>query len=143
MFHICYTSYVPDMSRDDFYAIVERAHTRNTELRIGGEISFCDSTIVQIIEGKEISVIELFQRIRVDRQHQDVTLVASLAVRDRNFETFGMCVSDPLTIAMKSLAIATRSGHGRSSGQEHMSHYAQRLIASGAVPREHYRRDAR
>ena len=74
--------------------LVEQAKIRNTGLNITGILLSSGHEILQILEGKEESVVTLFLKIREDKRHCDVVELMRDYGPRRRFEHVGMLLFD-------------------------------------------------
>ncbi|WP_117882302.1 BLUF domain-containing protein [Aureibaculum luteum] len=76
MFQLTYVSKSKsEMNFTDLNNILEVAKTNNSTLNITGCLVYHNSRFVQILEGEEIEVLQLYEKIKADERHQDVTLL--------------------------------------------------------------------
>lgn len=75
-------------------SLVEKAKQRNAGLKITGILLFNGSEFLQILEGAEESVVQLFQKIRADKRHHGVVELLRDYGPRRRFENVGMLLFD-------------------------------------------------
>lgn len=75
-------------------ALVEKARIRNTGENITGILLSNGSEILQILEGKEESVVKLFHKIRDDERHAGVVELMRDYGPRRRFDNVGMLLFD-------------------------------------------------
>ena len=83
--------------------LVERARIRNANLNITGVLLAKGSGVLQILEGSEESVLELFHKIRDDRRHSGVVELMRDYGPRRRFENVGMLLFDLQTQSPKEV----------------------------------------
>ncbi|CAM6785368.1 MULTISPECIES: diguanylate phosphodiesterase [Enterobacter] len=83
--------------------LVERARIRNANLNITGVLLAKGSDVLQILEGSEESVLELFHKIRDDRRHSGVVELMRDYGPRRRFENVGMLLFDLQTQSPKEV----------------------------------------
>jgi len=71
--------------------IVEVAARRNTAVGVTGALLLCRGWFLQALEGRPDAVKEIYTRIRADRRHTHVTIIADDRVRAREFGGWSMC----------------------------------------------------
>lgn len=81
---------VPPFTEDGLVDLLSRARQRNQGLGITGMLLYKDGNWLQVLEGKMASVQDMYQRIRGDVRHQDVTAVVEEGISDRLFEQWSM-----------------------------------------------------
>ncbi|MDI3362812.1 diguanylate phosphodiesterase [Lelliottia sp. V89_10] len=75
-------------------SLVEKAKQRNAGLNITGILLFNGAEFLQILEGKEESVVKLFHKIRADKRHHGVVELMRDYGPRRRFENVGMLLFD-------------------------------------------------
>jgi hypothetical protein len=80
----------PDLVASDMEAILALARRRNTLHELTGLLIASDSGFIQVLEGKEYDVNTIYEAIRFDERHSDVTLVHTEAMADRIFPEWAM-----------------------------------------------------
>jgi len=70
--------------------ILATAELHNSKLGITGMLLHEHDHFLQLIEGEENAVINLYARIRVDPRHRDVAIVFTRKVKQREFENWSM-----------------------------------------------------
>lgn len=84
-------------------SLVEKARHRNAKLNITGILLFNGYDILQVLEGSEESVIQLFHKIREDKRHSDVVELMRDYGPRRRFENVGMLLFDLQVKSPKSV----------------------------------------
>ena len=77
------------MNREEFRALVNTAK-RNNSKYITGALYYGNGKFIQIIEGKDKRVIQLYSKILSDPRHNDVYTLAMRPIRNRFFSKWGM-----------------------------------------------------
>ena len=86
MFELIYSSVAnPDLTHDDISDILVEAREFNLNNNISGCLLFHNNEFIQILEGDKKVVQELFEKIRQDKRHQHVTLLAEEETSERVF----------------------------------------------------------
>nr|WP_244991819.1 diguanylate phosphodiesterase [Enterobacter quasimori] len=81
-------------SSAELSALVEKARIRNTGENITGILLSNGSEILQLLEGKEESVVKLFHKIREDERHAGVVELMRDYGPRRRFDNVGMLLFD-------------------------------------------------
>ncbi|GAA1070330.1 BLUF domain-containing protein [Pseudonocardia alni] len=90
-------STVPRERRDEVLAeIFDVARSKNKKAGVTGALLISDNWFVQTLEGDETVVTELFEKIREDDRHTDVSVVESATVEDRVFSRWSMARISPI-----------------------------------------------
>lgn len=94
----------PELLADGLVTLVERAAERNGRDGVSGVLLLNRGYVMQVLEGPEAPVRACFERIRTDPRHNDVTLIALHAIRDRSFANWSMRLLPPLADATPMLS---------------------------------------
>jgi hypothetical protein len=73
--------------------ILAVATTNNLRKSVTGALLACDDWFVQILEGRRIDVGVIFEPISRDRDHCDISIIASGPATERRFASWSMCAS--------------------------------------------------
>ena len=87
-----------DLQQEEIDAIVAQSRFNNKLDDITGCLAYIEGEsrqeqhrkFIQVLEGEEHKLADLFQRIQKDRRHTDVTLVVHGPIKSRNFESWEM-----------------------------------------------------
>ena len=91
MFELAYCSIAkPDISASDIEEILKTSQSFNKENNITGCLVYHNHEFVQILEGEESIVRELYSRIEKDNRHRNVTLLSTSSTNERIFTTWSM-----------------------------------------------------
>lgn len=97
MYHIIYLSKaaysLPDAQLQD---LLEQARQNNATQHISGMLLHGNGQFFQVLEGEKEVVEALYERIKQDPRHHNVTTFASKEVKERSFADWGMAFN-PLT----------------------------------------------
>ncbi|MGE6219137.1 BLUF domain-containing protein [Nubsella zeaxanthinifaciens] len=74
----------------DFEELLEQARSRNGKLNITGKLIYCEGTFIQILEGKEQDVKNVYASILRDPRMVATKLVTEGNVKARHFEGWNM-----------------------------------------------------
>ena len=95
MYYLIYVSSASfPMSSDDLLFLLEQSREKNRRLGITGMLVYKDGCFIQMLEGDKQVVSELFETIKKDRRHKDVTKVITGDIQQRNFENWSMGFSN-------------------------------------------------
>jgi hypothetical protein len=117
---------LPDLSPCALDAILTTARRNNALCGITGLLLYIDGGFLQMLEGDERMLRELYNRIAEDRRHWNVRLMLDRQTTVRAFPDWGMgferpCMDDPETAGMFGVA--------RSAIHDHLSPNAGRIVA--------------
>lgn len=91
MYTIAYVStMVPSLGADDVDAIVGTSRHNNASLGVTGLLIRCGQRFLQVLEGDETVVTDLYARIASDPRHTDLRRVASVEVASRSYPDWTM-----------------------------------------------------
>ncbi|MFK7851681.1 MAG: BLUF domain-containing protein [Akkermansiaceae bacterium] len=95
IFRLAYlSSPVKPFTDDDFDDIESKSITANNERDVTGLLIVNGDRILQILEGKESSVCELYNKIKTDPRHTITKLVTEVEDEERLLLTWSMVVRD-------------------------------------------------
>ncbi len=97
--------------------IVMSARRNNRANGITGALICRQDMYIQLVEGPEEAIDALYQRIRVDDRHDEVTLEASAMIEERMFPDWDMLADTNPTMTF-SKAEVEDGAIGRASGDE-------------------------
>ena len=119
MRQLLYASNTPQrVTLDDLDNILTASRRHNALIGITGLLLFIDGGFLQILEGEERAVRELYTRIAVDPRHVNPRIMLDREIAARAFEAWDMgferpCMDDPETAGM--FGVAREAIHGRLS----------------------------
>lgn len=95
LFSLVYTSRAASpMARADLVGLLQQCRVHNTAARLTGILLYRNQTFVQMLEGQRNRVEPLYEAIRRDPRHHDVTTVTSREQLDRQFPDWSMGFSN-------------------------------------------------
>jgi len=108
----------PEISLGELDNVLTSSRRNNALLGITGLLLFIDGGFLQILEGEERAVRELYTRISTDPRHWNTRLMLDREVPARAFPNWTMgferpCMDDPETAGM--FGVAREAIHGRLS----------------------------
>lgn len=91
LFHLIYVSTaVKPMSEDDLMQLLEQSRSRNERHRITGMLLYKNAHFMQVLEGQEASVMEIFRDIEKDPRHKNVDVLRAEYIQYRDFPNWTM-----------------------------------------------------
>lgn len=91
MINLIYASSATEMLTEPaLLEILEKAREKNARLGITGMLLYRGGNFLQVLEGEDESVRELYKVIRQDQRHKRVMLIAERPVSERNFAEWKM-----------------------------------------------------
>lgn len=91
MYELIYSSLAkPGTSANDISEILEISQKYNLDNAITGCLLFYNNEFIQILEGDEKNVIDLFEKIKKDKRHTNVNLIGKSQKKERDFFDWSM-----------------------------------------------------
>jgi hypothetical protein len=91
IFQLCYTSTAAsEMQRQDLVDLLASSRRKNQRLGVTGLLLYSSDRFIQLLEGDEKQVRNLYQLIQQDKRHRDVTLVYEEHVEERDCPDWSM-----------------------------------------------------
>lgn len=91
MINLIYASSATEMLTEPaLLEILEKAREKNARLGITGMLLYRGGNFLQVLEGEDETVRELYKVIRQDQRHKGVMLIAERPVSERNFAEWKM-----------------------------------------------------
>lgn len=104
MYELSYYSIArKDLLESDIAAILDTARHFNAKHNITGCLLSYNSQFIQVLEGDKTMLEELFNKIKNDKRHFNVTLLAESEKQERTFNTWSMAYSEIATDQMSNL----------------------------------------
>ncbi|MGB5387281.1 MAG: BLUF domain-containing protein [Eudoraea sp.] len=95
MFSLVYRSTAsPIFNKVDVKEMLEKARVNNLRDRITGCLLYYEGEFIQYLEGNQVMVLTLFDKIKVDKRHKDVTILAYGVTDSREFKDWEMAYAD-------------------------------------------------
>ncbi|MBA3870004.1 MAG: BLUF domain-containing protein [Anaerolineae bacterium] len=91
------------MQEQDLVAILTKSHENNARLDVTGMLLYRGGNFLQVLEGQEAVIDDLFKVIMQDPRHHQVTLLLKRAVPSRQFEHWEMGFTNIDTIDTSTL----------------------------------------
>jgi hypothetical protein len=97
---IYYSRATSPLSEAVLTALLHKARLHNQGARLGGLLLYAEGQFLQVLEGFEPDLSELYARIQADPLHHDVRTLAYGPIRERAFPDWrmGYAVGDAATI---------------------------------------------
>jgi Sensors of blue-light using FAD len=77
-------------SHEELVGLLRLSRTNNARLGITGMLLYDSGNFIQAIEGPRDNVDKLFERIRVDPRHKQVTVIMDVPLGERQFKSYTM-----------------------------------------------------
>lgn len=74
--------------------MLEKARVNNLRDNITGCLLYYEGEFIQYLEGNQVKVLALFDKIKVDKRHKDVTLLTYSVTDSREFKDWEMAYAD-------------------------------------------------
>jgi hypothetical protein len=91
LIHLIYASTATRaMSEAELLALLQKSRTNNAKRGIRGMLLYQDGNFLQVLEGEESAVTELYARIEQDPRHYDVSLIMKRPITEPTFDEWEM-----------------------------------------------------
>ncbi len=95
MYCIVYRSKAkPSFSQIEILEMLKKARINNERLGITGCLLFYKGKFIQYLEGNQVKVLELFDKIKADKRHEKVELISYGERPYREFDHWDMAYED-------------------------------------------------
>ena len=95
MFNIVYKSLAPpNFSLKEIRELLDSARIFNDSCEITGCLIYFSGLFIQYLEGDQDRVLNLFEKIKKDDRHSEVSLLSSSIIYTREFDTWSMAYLD-------------------------------------------------
>lgn len=78
------------MTEHDLADILQTARAKNEDLDVTGLLLYRDGAFIQVIEGEDETIRQLYDSIKADERHQDVTTLSQMPIEEREFPDWQM-----------------------------------------------------
>lgn len=78
------------MSEEELVALLQGAREINARQGITGLLLYSSGNFIQVIEGEEVAVEELFQKISLDPRHSNIIILLKRPLQQRMFADWSM-----------------------------------------------------
>jgi len=105
MYYMVYvSSAISLLDQQELVAILEHSRAYNSALDITGMLLYGEGTFIQVLEGDEKRVASLFEKIRKDPRHENVSIILEGYKVDREFPAWSMAFCYLTALDKNSLA---------------------------------------
>lgn len=95
MFCLVYSSTAsPAFGKTQIQEMLEKARAHNRGDNITGCLLYYNGEFLQYLEGNQIKVLQLFDKIKTDPRHQNIQLISHDHIDARQFEKWEMAYED-------------------------------------------------
>ncbi len=99
MFHLIYHSQALSCSDQDLNEILKVSKNFNSANDITGLLLLRDFYFLQLLEGDELAVRRLLDKIKTDRRHRDIQVIAEANSNSRMMDSWSMALVDSAALA--------------------------------------------
>ena len=92
---IYYSRIATTLELPEIYKILKQSLGRNASRQITGALLFNTRYFLQVLEGLEADVDELYKRIQADQRHSQVQLISRLPLIQRRWSQWSMALITP------------------------------------------------
>lgn len=141
---VYYSTAVRPFSEQDLIDLLTVANNYNSKSGITGCLVYANNKFIQLLEGEREAVLSLFERIKRDPRHSDVTVTVEMTVNQKLFPDWGMAFKFSDKDLLKSYGVKDASkwiysefNAEASPGKEAIFNFAVRskLMSSQVLPR--------
>lgn len=79
-----------EMSDKDLKELLKKSRAKNQNLNITGMLLYLDPFYIQVLEGEEATVDQLFNVIKEDPHHEKVSIIYKKPIEERSFSDWSM-----------------------------------------------------
>ncbi|MCR9277143.1 MAG: BLUF domain-containing protein [Pseudomonadaceae bacterium] len=79
-----------EVSEEELDALLDQARTNNARVGVTGMLLYHEGGFIQVLEGEESQVNEIYSRIDTDPRHSDPHIVLRHEIEERSFEDWSM-----------------------------------------------------
>lgn len=91
MYKLIYLSSACEIFTEDLLiGMLKKANSYNLKNDISGVLLYIDGDFLQVLEGKQDDVLNLFEKIKKDKRHKSLICVFQKEVKKRQFEKWNM-----------------------------------------------------
>lgn len=83
-----------EMKQDDLKEILEASRRNNEKTNITGMLLYKNNNFLQVLEGEEKALNELYEKIKQDKRHHSVYTIMKRQIKKREFEQWEMGFAD-------------------------------------------------
>ena len=87
---VYYSTATRDFTEQDLIELLKVANQYNNQCGITGCLVYAGGKFIQLLEGERQAVLELFEKIKRDPRHINVTTTIEMAVNQKLFPDWGM-----------------------------------------------------
>ena len=101
MYELLYASLATDsITGPEVKKILQASKANNEKHGITGMLVYSETEFVQLLEGEQIAVKTLYNKIRQDKRHRNTKIFYEGAIRSRSFDSWAMA-SQSLKVAIE------------------------------------------
>ncbi|HKL38977.1 MAG TPA: BLUF domain-containing protein [Bacteroidales bacterium] len=91
LIHIVYVSFSgKDLSEADLEELLKEVRSKNEKQQVTGLLLYNDGSFIQVIEGRQQTIRELYDRISGDHRHTNVVKLLEEPIKKRAFPDWSM-----------------------------------------------------
>nr|WP_249661132.1 BLUF domain-containing protein [Variovorax sp. PCZ-1] len=85
----------PQLELPEIFSILKQAQVHNARAGISGVLLFNTRFFMQLLEGPELAVDQLYSRIEQDKRHVGIKLISRQTIKQRAFQHWSMALVTP------------------------------------------------
>ena len=103
-FCLVYISSSQELTTQQLQELASKSHENNRSLGITGVLLYCNGNIIQVLEGEEEKVKDLYKVIARDRRHYQVIKLYGSQIQERSFGDWLMGYKTLTNVEMDALS---------------------------------------
>ncbi|MBN1563857.1 MAG: BLUF domain-containing protein [Anaerolineae bacterium] len=95
LIQLIYASSASDlMTEEELLALLEQSREKNARLNLTGILLYKSGNFLQVLEGPESAVTELYETIKKDERHANILTIATKEIKERDFGDWKMAFAN-------------------------------------------------
>ncbi|MCA8988664.1 MAG: BLUF domain-containing protein [Planctomycetaceae bacterium] len=90
-------------TREELFELLEDSRLKNSQHGLSGMLLYHGGAFLQVIEGEEADVEQLYEKIKRDERHENVRLIARFPIEERCFGDWKMGFYDSTGSALAEI----------------------------------------
>lgn len=107
---LIYTSHCKSITPEIIESLLKSAHKNNREFEITGVLVLIDRTFIQVLEGSQEAITDLFEIIKSDKRHERIQLLSIQPITERAFPDWTMGYLEKTPPAIQALLQDHKAG---------------------------------
>jgi hypothetical protein len=87
---IVYVSTAYGLQDSELELLLTKSREKNKQLEITGVLLYCNGSLLQVLEGEQDKILDLYAVIKADKRHKRVLTLFEGSIKDRTFASWSM-----------------------------------------------------